>query len=72
MKRNNSFREDIVKKRVSFIGRVQSILQEIPFVNPVVNMDPLYGTMDKCDRLYSAWNNAVVFPELLIDTLWSI
>ena len=48
-----------MKKRVSFIGRVQSILQEFHFVNPVVNMDPLYGTMDKCDRLYSAWNNAV-------------
>ena len=72
LERNNSFSKDIMKKRGSFIGRVHSILQEFHFANPVVKMEMIsmyatsfYGSSlwnlfnGQCDRLYSAWNNAV-------------
>jgi hypothetical protein len=68
----NTFSKDIRMKIGSFIGRVHSILQEVYFANPVVKMKMIslyassfYGSSlwnffdGRCDRLYTAWNNAV-------------
>ena len=72
LERDNSFSKDIRMKRGSFIGRVHSIFQELHFANPVVKMkmislyassfygSSLWNFLDgHCDRLYTAWNNAV-------------
>jgi hypothetical protein len=72
LERNNSFAKDIALKRGDFIGRIHSILQELHFANPLVKMrmfsiytTSFYGSClwnifdGPCDRLYTAWNNAV-------------
>ena len=72
LQRDNSCTMDIRNKRGCFIGRVLSILQEVHFANPVVKMEminmyassfycsPLRKLFDgPCDRIYSAWNNAI-------------
>ena len=72
LEKDNSFSKDIRMKRGSFIGRVHSIFQEFHFANPVVKMKMIsiyatsfYGSSlwnifgGQCDRLYTAWNNAV-------------
>jgi hypothetical protein len=72
LERDNSFSKNIRMKRGSFIGRVHSIFQEFYFANPLVKMKMIsiystsfYGSSlwnlfdGHCDRLYTAWNNAV-------------
>ena len=66
LERNNSFTLDIKNKRGGFIGRVNSILQEFSFANPIIKMKviSLYATSfygsslwnffdGQCDILYT-------------------
>ena len=72
LERDNSFTKDVRLKRGSFIGRVHSIMQEFYFANPMIKLKMIsiyatsfYGSSlwnifnGQCDRLYTAWNNAV-------------
>ena len=72
LEKNMSFNQDVKSKRGSFIGRINSILQEFSFANPLVKMKMIsiyassfYGSSlwnffsGQCDRIYTAWNNAV-------------
>ena len=70
LERDNFFNKDIRSKMGSFIGRVHSILQEVHFASPLVNMkmiksyassfygSPLWNLFSgNCDRLYTAWRS---------------
>ena len=66
---DNSMKIDLSLKRGAFIGKVNSILQEFPFLNPQLLIKlintfalSLYGSnlwfllSSDCDKLYRAWN----------------
>ena len=69
---DNSMKCDIALKRGKFIGKVNSLLQELHFASPDVLMkllnvyttsfygSPLWNIMSKdCDRLFKSWNVTV-------------